>query len=71
MQNKKSKRQVAGLHNQPGLDQPGQSPNIKDPVYLPNDEKIEVDIRETIRVRPNDFWSAKQSFEEWLQLWDR
>jgi hypothetical protein len=34
------------------------------------DEKIEVEIRELIRVRPQDFKALKESFEEWANQWN-
>lgn len=34
------------------------------------DEKIDVEIREIIRVRPQDFNALKLSFEEWASLWE-
>ena len=34
------------------------------------DEKIEVEIRELIRVRPQDFKALKESFEEWALQWE-
>lgn len=35
-----------------------------------DDEKIEVEIREIIRVRPQDFGALKNSFEEWAKEWE-
>lgn len=34
-----------------------------------SDEKIEVEIREIIRIRPQDFSALKNSFEEWAEKW--
>lgn len=34
------------------------------------DEKIEVEIREVLRVRPKDFDALKNSFEEWANMWN-
>jgi len=34
------------------------------------DEKIDVEIREIIRVRPQDFSALKNSFEEWSKTWE-
>ncbi len=58
---------MEGENLQPGLDKPGKSQAL---TYVPNDEKIEVEIREIIRVRPQDFAALKASFEEWVQAWD-
>ena len=49
-----------------GLDQRGQSEII----IRPLDEKIEVEIREIIRARPQDFSALKNSFEEWAKGWE-
>jgi hypothetical protein len=35
-----------------------------------NDEKIEVEIRDIIRIKPSDFSALKNSFEEWASQWD-
>ena len=35
-----------------------------------DDEKIDVEIREIIRVRPSDFGALKNSFEEWAHTWE-
>lgn len=34
------------------------------------DEKIDVEIREIIRVRPQDFSALKNSFEDWAKNWE-
>lgn len=34
------------------------------------DEKIEVEIREIIRIRPQDFSALKNSFEDWAKSWE-
>ena len=38
-------------------------------VIIRDDEKIEVEIREIIRIRPGDFSALKNSFEEWSNKW--
>jgi hypothetical protein len=35
-----------------------------------SDEKIDVEIREIIRVRPQDFSALKNSFEDWAKNWE-
>jgi hypothetical protein len=50
---------------QQGSDQSGKSKII----IVRDDEKIEVEIREIIRVKPQDFKALKDSFEEWSNLW--
>lgn len=39
-------------------------------VIINNDEKIEVEIREIVRIKPQDFASLKDSFEEWAKSWE-
>ena len=56
-----------GQDLQPGTGKPGESKDLK---YIPVDEKIEVEIREIIRVRPQDFHVLKNSFEDWIKNWD-
>ena len=34
-----------------------------------SDEKIEVEIREVIRIKPEDFGALKNSFEDWASGW--
>jgi hypothetical protein len=68
MQNKVRKEKVASKNLQSGLSQPGESKvEIK---YSFNDEKIDVEIRDLIRIRPQDFSAIKLSFEEWARQWD-
>lgn len=55
-----------GKDLQPGSDQPGESQTL---TYSPNDEKIEVEIREIVRIRPHEFQAFKASFEEWASTW--
>lgn len=45
--------------------------NLKnEPVIIPVDEKIDVEIRDVIRIRPQDFHLIKDSFEEWAKQWE-
>lgn len=48
------------------LDQSGESEIIVER----QNEKIDVEIRDIIRVRPQDFAALKNSFEEWAAKWD-
>jgi hypothetical protein len=34
------------------------------------DEKIDVEIREMVRIRPQDFSALKNSFEDWAKTWE-
>jgi hypothetical protein len=34
------------------------------------DQKIEVEIRHIVRVKPEDFKAVRDSFEEWALKWD-
>lgn len=49
------------------------APNRKPatPVVEYDDEKIEVLIKEVVRIRPQDFAAFKHSFEEWVNGWDK
>lgn len=40
------------------------------PVEVPLDEKIPCDIRDRIRIRPQDFSAVKKSYEEWRATWE-
>ena len=42
----------------------------QDTVYIREDEKVNVEIREIVRIRPQDFQALKSSFEEWAHSWD-
>lgn len=52
---------------QQGFSQSGESEDIK---YIPETQKIDVEIREIVRIKPQDFSALKLSFEEWARLWD-
>jgi hypothetical protein len=39
-------------------------------IYVREDEKVNVEIREIVRIRPQDFQALKSSFEEWARTWD-
>lgn len=41
----------------------------QDLIIKPVDEKIDVEIRDIIRIRPQDFHLVKDSFEEWAKQW--
>ena len=56
---------MEGEDLQPGLDQSGEGSIVVER----SDEKIEVEIREIIRVRPQDFSALKNSFEDWASNW--
>ena len=38
-------------------------------ITIERSEKIEVEIREIIRIYPADFEALKNSFEEWAESW--
>jgi len=65
---KKGKRKVAGQDLQPGTDQPGEGKDLNIE-YIP-DEKIEIEIREIVRIHPKDFHVLKASFEDWIKTWN-
>jgi hypothetical protein len=52
---------------QPGVDQFGKSTSIR---YIPVDEKIPVEIRDIVRIKPEDFKAFKRAFEEFIKQWD-
>lgn len=52
---------------QSGLGEPRESENLK---YVPDTQKIDVEIREIVRIKPQDFSALKLSFEEWARQWD-
>jgi len=56
---------------QPGnLQQQEQSKLVK-PEIIRNEDKFEVEIREMVRIRPQDFKALKDSFEEWRNKWEK
>jgi len=56
-----------GKNLREGFDKFGKSATIK---IERQDEKIDVEIREIIRVRPQDFAALKNSFETWSAGWE-
>jgi len=66
MPDKTTRGKVAGKNLLTRLDKSGESAIIVER----DDEKIEVEIREIIRVRPQDFGALKNSFEEWAKNWE-
>lgn len=52
---------------QQGFSKFGQSAPV---IEVPLDEKIPLDIRDRIRIRPQDFCAVKQSYEEWRATWE-
>ena len=44
---------------------------VDQPAVVYDDEKIEVIIKECVRIRPQDFSAFKHSFEEWVNSWDK
>ena len=41
-----------------------------DTIYVRDSEKITVEIREIVRIKPQDFSALKASFEDWAKTWD-
>jgi hypothetical protein len=66
MPNKKRAGKVAGKNILARLGKSGESEIIVER----EDEKIDVEIREIIRVKPQDFGALKNSFEEWAKTWE-
>lgn len=48
----------------------GSSEQGESQTIIRSDEKIEVEIRDVIRIRPQDFEAFKNSFEEWASKWE-
>lgn len=59
------KREVVGQDIQPRPSKFGESKIVKE-----EERKIEVEIREVVRIYPRDFAALKNSFEEWSAKWD-
>jgi hypothetical protein len=56
-----------------GFSQSGQSEALSEPESIRivrEDEKIPIEIREVMRIRPQDFQAFKSSFEDWVSQWD-
>lgn len=70
MSNKIRKKGVEGKDLCPGSGKSGQGAVVDELEYERTDEKIEVEIRDIIRVKPCDFEALKASFEEWASKWD-
>jgi hypothetical protein len=60
---------MGGNDIQPGDIQPGEN-KVVEPTIESKDEKFEVEIREVVRIRPQDFRALKDSFEEWRNKWE-
>jgi hypothetical protein len=58
---------MAGKNLQQGIGQQRKSTPL---TYIPIDEKIPVEIRDIIRIKPQDFSALKNSLEEWSKQWD-
>ena len=50
--------------------QPGDSGQGQEPVIVISDEKVEVEIREVIRIHARDFEALKNSFAAWSKQWE-
>jgi len=70
MSNKKGQKEVESQNIQQVITT-HKSEMVKQPKIVYDDEKIEVEIREIIRIRPQDFSALKHSFEEWAIKWDK
>lgn len=52
---------------QSGTDKFRKSASIR---YIQVDEKIPVEIRDIVRIKPEDFKAFKSAFEEFIKQWD-
>ena len=50
-----------------GIDKQGESEVV---TYIRKDEKIEIEVRDVFRIRPQDLPAFKHSLEEWSAQWD-
>jgi len=50
-----------------GSSKSGESEVIK---YIPDEQKIDVEIRTIIRIKPTDLGALKNSLEDWSIQWD-
>lgn len=57
---------MAGKNIQPGSNRIKEGENLE---YIA-DEKVDVEIREIVRIYPRDFDALKKSFEEWAKSWE-
>lgn len=55
---------------QPGLSKPRKGKVVEIRYYPIPEEKVEVYIREVIRVKPEVIAAVKYSLEEWSKQWD-
>jgi len=58
---------MVGENIQQGTDQFGKSASIR---YVQADEKIPVEIRDIVRIKPENFKAFKSAFEEFIKQWD-
>jgi len=56
---------------QPGNLQQQEQSKLVTPKTIRDDDKFEVEIREMVRIRPQDFKALKDSFEEWRNKWEK
>jgi hypothetical protein len=66
MSYKKREKKMESHDLQSGNIQPEQNE-----VVIRDDEKFEVEIREIVRIKPQDFKALKDSFEEWRNKWEK
>jgi len=72
MQDQKGKKGVASKNLLSGLGKfrKGEIVTPSDTTYIRDSEKITVEIREIVRIKPQDFSALKASFEDWAKTWD-
>lgn len=58
---------MAGEDLRKGFSKSGQSEAL---TYVPVEAKIDVEIRDIIRVKASEFSALKDSFEEWASKWN-
>jgi len=58
---------VVGEDIQPGVSEFGESEDLK---YVPVDEKIPIEIRDIVRIQPQNLRAFKRALEEFMKQWD-
>lgn len=70
---------MAGKNIRKRLSKSRQSEDIDDdfvaesedtPQYVVSEQKVDVEIRDILRIKPQDFSALKDSFEEWASKWN-
>jgi hypothetical protein len=71
MPSKKRKQKMVDSDSVATNDEPAHTPPLEAPVYTPahDEEKVDVMIKEVVRIRPQDFSAFKHALEEFVNGW--